>query len=54
MVKLFFMLAGIWNILDGIVSIKLRSLGHSRLSDSCRVVRVLIGFGLLLVALFSK
>ncbi|MBU1726343.1 MAG: hypothetical protein KJ880_01765 [Candidatus Omnitrophica bacterium] len=54
MIRIFLIAAGIWNIFDGLISIELRSLGHSRLSDSCRFIRLLIGLGLIVVAFFIK
>ncbi|MCK9572449.1 MAG: hypothetical protein M0Q96_04145 [Candidatus Omnitrophica bacterium] len=54
LVKIFLIFCGIWNLLDGIVSIKLRSLGHSWISDLCRLIRALLGLGLILAGLLIK
>jgi hypothetical protein len=52
LVKAFLIFAGVWNFFDGIVSIKLEHLGHSKLSDSGRLVRSLIGVGLILIGIY--
>jgi len=51
-IKIFLVLAGIWNLMDGIASIRLRSLGHSWISDTCRVIRYLIGIGLIFLGFY--
>jgi hypothetical protein len=48
-VKAFLMFAGIWNFFDGIISIRLEQLGHSKFSDSGRLARSLIGAGLIII-----
>ena len=52
MIKLFLILAGIWNFFDGIISIRLVHLGHSKLSDLGRLVRTLIGAGLIIIGIY--
>ncbi len=54
MIKIFLILSGTWNFFDGIISIKLEHLGHTRLSDLGRLVRSLIGIGLILAGLSLK
>jgi hypothetical protein len=51
-VKAFLMFAGIWNFFDGIISIRLEQLGHSKLSDLGRLIRSLIGVGLIIVGFY--
>jgi len=53
-IKIFLILAGIWNLFDGIISIKLEHLGHTMLSDLGRLARSLIGLGLLFVGFYLK
>jgi|WetSurMetagenome_2_1015567.scaffolds.fasta_scaffold624122_1 hypothetical protein len=52
MMKAFLMFAGIWNFFDGIISIRLEHLGHSKLSDLGRLIRSLIGVGLLIIGFY--
>lgn len=49
--KIFIIIAGIWNICDGIISIKVAYLGHSKLADFCRLIRTLFGLGLVIVGI---
>ena len=53
-IKAFLILSGIWNLFDGIISIKLENLGHTKLSDLARLARSLIGIGLILIGLYLK
>ena len=53
-IKAFLIFSGIWNVLDGIISIKLEHLGHTKLSDLGRLVRFLIGIGLILIGFYLK
>jgi len=53
-IKVFLILSGIWNLFDGIISIKLENLGHTKLSDSARLARSLIGIGLILIGCYLK
>jgi len=52
LIKIFLIIAGLWNAFDGAVSLRLRSLGHSAFSDACRVVRALLGVGLILAGFY--
>ena len=52
MIKIFLIFAGVWNLWDGIVSIKIKSLKHSWITDSCRVVRALLGIGLIIIGIY--
>lgn len=47
-IKYFVIGAGVWNLLDGIVSIRVTYLGHTRISDLCRLIRGLIGLCLII------
>jgi hypothetical protein len=49
--KIFIIIAGIWNICDGIVSIKVTYLGHTKLADFCRLIRTLFGFILVIIGI---
>ena len=49
MAKYFIIAAGIWNIGDGIVSLKMKSLKHTMFTDVSRAVRTLLGVGLVIV-----
>ena len=51
-VKGFLIFAGIWNFFDGIVSIRLEQLGHSKFSDSGRLIRSLIGVGVIIIGIY--
>ncbi len=51
-IKTFLIFAGIWNFWDGIVSIKIKSLKHSWITDSCRAVRALLGIGLIIIGVY--
>lgn len=50
--KCFVIVAGFWNFFDGLVSLRVSYLGHTRLSDFCRIIRLLIGLCLILSGLF--
>ena len=52
MIKFFLIFAGVWNFSDGIVSIKLKGLGHSRILDFCRAIRSLLGLGLIITGIY--
>jgi hypothetical protein len=44
--KCFIIAAGIWNIVDGILSLRTKSLRHTVFWDACRLIRTLLGLGL--------
>lgn len=54
LIKTFIILSGIWNLVDGIISIKLEHLGHTKLSDLARLARSLIGVGLIVLGFYLK
>jgi len=54
LIKAFLILSGVWNLFDGIISIKLENLGHTKLSDLARLARSLIGIGLILIGFYLK
>lgn len=51
-IKYFIISAGVWNLLDGIVSIRVTYLGHTKLADFCRLIRTFIGLGLIIAGVF--
>jgi hypothetical protein len=51
-VKAFLIFAGTWIFFDGIVSIRLKHLGHSKLSDLGRLIRSLIGVVLIVIGFY--
>ena len=46
--KYFIIGVGIWNIADGLLSLRAKALKHALFVDTCRVLRSILGLGLVI------